>query len=397
MSSLFLFGVCAFASSFSMRLLDPLVLPVAEQFAISAAVAALLAPAFSLPYAVSQLFLGPISDRFGRGRCIRWCIAGLSAALLSCALAPSYEWLFASRVASGIFGGGLIPLVLAAMGDAYDMAHRQVAIGRLLVATIGGQMLGSLVAGLSSRAFGWRSALVIACGVALVAALLAWARMPREAPRPGPGGGVAGTLVVYAGILRRPKAPWLLGAVFFESMMFFGLFPHLGTVLGLREPAPADVLAGHAGIAIGAFGFGGLLYALTVRRLIGWLGVRRMCGTGAALAAAACLGLAVFSAWWQAACCLFGLGLAFYMIHNSMQTEATEIAPATRGSAVALFAACLFSGSAAGPLVFGPMVQGFGIAPSFVVLAVGMLLLGQAVMRRIVGDRAPARRVPDEA
>ncbi len=386
MSSLFLFGVCAFASSFSMRLLDPLVLPVAEQFAITAAVAAMLAPAFSLPYAVSQLFLGPISDRFGRGRCIRWCIAGLAGALLAGAVAPTYETLFATRIAAGIFGGGLIPLVLAAMGDAYDMAHRQVAIGRMLVATISGQMLGSLVSGLSSRVFGWRSALFIACGVALAAALLAWARLPREAARPGPGGGIVGTLAVYRRILGTPKAPWLLGGVFFESMMFFGVFPHLGSVLALREPAPADVLAGHVGIAIGAFGIGGLLYALTVRRLIGTLGVRRMCRIGSVLAALSFAAMAGFSSWWQVAVAMFFAGLAFYMMHNSLQTEATEIAPATRGSAVALFAASLFTGTAAGPLLFGPLVQAVGVAPAFGLLAVGMVLLGQVVVRRIVGD-----------
>lgn len=396
MSSLFLFGVCAFASSFSMRLLDPLVLPVAEQFAITAAVAAMLAPAFSLPYAVSQLFLGPISDRFGRGRCIRWCIAGLAAALLAGALAPSYEALFATRIAAGIFGGGLIPLVLAALGDAYDMANRQVAIGRMLVATISGQMLGSFVSGLSSRAFGWRSALLIACAVAVVAAGLAWARLPREATRPGPGGGVAGTLAVYRRILRTPKAPWLLGAVFFESMMFFGTFPHLGSVLALREPAPADVLAGHVGVAIGAFGVGGLLYALTVRRLIAVLGVRRMCGIGSGLAALCFVAMAGFTSWWQVAVAMFFAGLAFYMMHNSMQTEATEIAPATRGSAVALFAASLFTGAAAGPLLFGPLVQALGPGPAFGLLAVGMVLLGQVLMRRIVGDTGRpglARRV----
>lgn len=396
MSALFLFGVCAFASSFSMRLLDPLVLPVAEQFAITAAVAALLAPAFSLPYAASQLFLGPISDRFGRARCIRWCIAGLAGALLAGALAPSYEALFVSRVAAGIFGGGLIPLVLAAMGDAYDIAHRQVAIGRLLVATISGQMLGSLVSGLSSRAFGWRSALVIACVVTVVAAALAWARLPREAVRPGPGGGLAGTLAVYRRILGTPKAPWLLGAVFFEATMFFGVFPHLGSVLAVREPGPADVLAGHVGIAIGAFGVGGLLYALTVRRLIALLGVRRLCSTGALLAAASFVAMAAFVSWWQVALAMFFCGLAFYMLHSCLQTEATELAPTTRGSAVALFAASLFSGTAAGPLLFGPLIQAAGPGPAFLLLAIGTLLLGQVVVRRIVVDAGRpgvARRV----
>jgi MFS family permease len=71
-----------------------------------------------------------------------------SSALLG-TLAPSFELLVASRIAAGIFGGGLVPLVLAALGDAFDMQRRQVVNGPMLVAMIVGQMLGSVVAGLA--------------------------------------------------------------------------------------------------------------------------------------------------------------------------------------------------------------------------------------------------------
>lgn len=43
--------------------------------------------------------------------------------------------------------------------------------------------------------------------------------------------------------------------------------------------------------------------------------------------------------------------LAFNMIHNSLQTQATEHAPTARGSAVALFAAGLFAGQGRGLLL----------------------------------------------
>jgi MFS family permease len=74
------------------------------------------------------------------------------------------------------------------------------------------------------------------------------------------------------------------------------------------------------------------------------------------------------------------------MIHNSLQTEATELAPAARGSAVALFACALFLGQGAGPLVFGPLSVRFGVVPVFLAMALAFAVLGPVVVRRIVDD-----------
>ena len=53
--------------------------------------------------------------------------------------------------------------------------------------------------------------------------------------------------------------------------------------------------------------------------------------------------------WWTAPV-LFGLmGLGFYLIHSTYQTQATELSTTNRSSAVALFASALFLGTAAGP------------------------------------------------
>jgi len=170
------FAVCAFASGFALRTIDPLVIPIAHHFAVTPSTAALLSTVYALPYALAQPFLGPLGDRFGKARCIQVCIALLALALLLGAIAPTFELLMAMRIAAGIFAGGLIPLVLAGLGDAYDMSERQVMIGRMLVAIITGQMLGSTVAGLANDAFGWRSGLAVAAASAVLAAALAWER-----------------------------------------------------------------------------------------------------------------------------------------------------------------------------------------------------------------------------
>ncbi len=386
MSPVFLvFAVCAFASGFALRIIDPLIVPIAQQFAMTPAAAALLSSAYALPYAIAQPFLGPLGDRFGKARCIQVCIAGLALALMLGTLAPTFEWLIATRVGAGVFAAGLIPLVLAGMGDAYEMQERQVMIGRMLLAIISGQMLGSTLAGLANDAFGWRSALLIAALAALLACALAWFAMPgarRAVAAPGSAHASFGAL--YGRVFANPKAVWLYAAVVVEGALVFGLFPYVGQLLIERAGSSVAAAPSQAGLVLGAFGIGGLAYALSVRRLIALLGVKRLCVVGSVAVAASYAALAVFHVWWVAALAMTLAGVSFFMLHNSLQTEATEIAPSARGSAVALFACGFFAGQGLGPLLFGALVHGFGFPAALLTSVVGLVVLGQIVVRKII-------------
>lgn len=379
------FAVCAFASGFALRIVDPLILPIAQQFALAPSAAALLSTAFALPYAMAQPFLGPLGDRFGKARCIQVCVAAMALALLLGSVAPSFEWLIATRVAAGVFAGGLIPLVLAGIGDAYALHERQVAIGRLLLAIITGQMLGSSVAGFANDAFGWRSSLGIAAAAAIGAAALAWAAMPAaQLIRPAPGTPRVSFAALYGRVFDNPKAVWLYAAVVLEAAFVFGVFPYVGQFLIERTGSSESAAPSRAGLVLGAFGIGGLVYALSVRRLIALLGVRRMCVVGSAMAAAAYAALTVLHVWWLAALAMMLAGASYYMLHNSLQTEATEIAPTARGSAVALFACGFFAGQGIGPPLFGALVHGLGFPAALLTCTVGLVCLGQVVVRKII-------------
>jgi len=384
-----IYAACAFASGFALRLVDPIVLPVAAHFSVTPAAAAMLNTAYALPYALAQPFLGPIGDRFGKQRCIQICIAGLALMLAAGAFADSFAFLLATRVLAGIFAGGLIPLVLAGLGDTYAMSERQVMLGRMLFAIISGQMLGSVVSGFANVAFGWHSALFIASGVGAVAAIVAWTAMPatsqHDAAPP------ASFAALYGRVFANPKAAWLYGAVLLEGALFYGLFPFMSELLVATTARGANPISVETGIVLGAFGIGGLLYAASVRRLLRLLGVRRMCLIGSAAGAACYAALAVSPLWWLDAAAMFCAGIAFYMLHNSMQTEATELAPSARGSAVALFACGFFIGQGLGPLVFGGLLHALGPQLSLLIVAVTIVVLGRIVVARIIDrPRGPA-------
>jgi len=383
-----IFAACAFASGFALRLADPIILPVATHFAITPQVAALLNTAYALPYALAQPFLGPIGDRFGKPRCIQVCVAGLAVMLLLGAFAPDFGLLMATRIGAGIFAGGLIPLVLAGLGDTYDMSERQVMIGRMLFAIISGQMLGSVVSGFANDAFGWHSALVIGAGVGAVAAAVAWLAMPAGASAAASrDSGSFATL--YGRVLANPKAPWLIGGVAVEGMFFYGLFPYMGELLLATARPAGGSIAAVTGVVLGAFGIGGLLYAFGVRVFLRLFGVRRMCLIGSTAAAVCYAALAVVPSWSLAALAMGVAGVSFYMLHNSMQTEATELAPSARGSAVALFACGFFIGQGLGPLVFGALLHGVGARPALLAVAAVIVVLGRVVVGQVIDRRSP--------
>src|ERR671932_1306209 len=190
--------------------------------------AALLATAYALPYALMQLVFGPLGDGLGKARMIRIAVTVLTIGLALSALAPGFMSLMAARALSGAFGGGIIPLSIAAIGDRVAMAERQPALSRFLLATILGQMAGGTVSAALADAIGWRWTLgLYAVPAALAsAAALRWLReRPHAPPRRAPS--LANALHRYRNILRLARALRVYLTVCCEGALMYGLFPFL--------------------------------------------------------------------------------------------------------------------------------------------------------------------------
>lgn len=388
MSPFAVYSITVFASGFSLRMVDPIVLPIALEFGVGVHAAALLASAFAVPYAVAQLFLGPLGDRLGKLRLMQVCCTVLTLLLLLGVLAPGFDWLFASRIVAGCAAGGLIPLVLASVGEEVEPKDRQAAIGRMLLAIISGQMVGSFAAGLVEQQFGWRATLSVAVVLTVIACLLLW-RLPRAAPRPA-GAAAATWKAPYAEVFANARAPWLMGCGFVEGLLFFSVFPFMAAVLGEMEPASTLSLPVRVGFVLGAFGIGGLLYAVMVKRILATFNPVQMVVIGA-LVSAACYALVMQAPHWSGVSLLMLIaGFAFYMVHNNLQFHATELAPRARATGVALFACAFFAGQGVGPMLFALIAQPVGIGASLLCVSLGMLALGWCAVRRVM--RSPSAR-----
>jgi predicted MFS family arabinose efflux permease len=163
------------------------------------------------------------------------------------------------------------------------------------------------------------------------------------------------------GVLRRPWARTVIIVVALEGGVFWGAFTFVGADLHQRFGLGFAAV----GLAVAAFGAGGFLYvsfASLLVRLLGERGLVLWGGSGLGLSFAL---LAVAPNVAVAFLAIVATGITFYMLHNTLQTNGTQMAPEARGSALALFALCLFVGQAIGVPVAAPIVDRWGAVPIF--------------------------------
>jgi predicted MFS family arabinose efflux permease len=379
-----LLSLAAFGSGMSMRVNDALLPLLSSTFAVSIGDASAVIGVFAVAYGLAQLGFGPVGDRFGKYRVIAWGSAASALTALLCALAPGLPALVGARVLAGATAAAIIPLSMAWIGDTVPYEQRQPVLARFLVGQIAGAGGGVWLGGVAADLHTWRAPFAI---LAALFACVAWGLLAMEPKLPArartrqvvESGALRHLVDAFSDVLRVPWARWVLLLVGLEGALFFGAFAFIATHVHLQLGLPLSV----TGSIVMLFGAGGLVFAALSGRLLGRLGEPGLARGGAALAAAS-LALVAWAPHWSAAvigCLMAGLG--FFMMHNTLQVNATQMAPARRGAAVASFASCFFLGQAAGVALAGSLVTRYGAAPLLRVAAVGVLGVGLLLGHRL--------------
>lgn len=388
---LLLLACAGFVSGLTIRVAEPLLPKVAHEFSVSVSAAAVLITAFTLAYGLFQLVHGPLGDRIGKLRAVSIALVLAGVACAVCAVASSLETLALYRFLTGMTAGAVIPLSFAFVGDNVPYAGRQAVLGRFIAGNLLGQTFGPLLGGVFSDYVGWRATFLVPAAAFLIIGLLL---LPVARLQGVPHTGSIAPMhpiARYSSLLGRRKVRIVLLAVGVEGFLFFGIYGYLGAFLrhefGLSYTAIGFVLSG--------FGLGGVVYSLLVKVLIRRLGQRGLVGAGGVLLSICFAALALAPDWRLCAPPIALLGLAFYMLHNTLQTRATEMAPEARGSAVSAFAFCLFMGQTLGVTMIGIGVEYLGYRLMMVTVGVALAALAFWFRRRL--DSLEPERLPAAA
>jgi predicted MFS family arabinose efflux permease len=361
-----------FAGALNTRVVDPVIPQIAIDLGIEAATGALLSTAFAIPYALMQPVLGAMADTFGKVRMMTICLAGIAVSAFVGMMATDFYVLLGARAISGISAGGLFPIGMAIVGDLVPIEKRQVAMGRLLFATMSGNILGAAAAGVVADLTSWRgvffgTAVLAICALAVM--MIALRGKVKDIPQRFE---IAGQVANFRAIFGNPLAKVCFIAVFLEGAFLFGLFPHMAALLYEDGETRASI----AGIVLAGFGVGGMIYTFVVYLLVKHVPEQRLMFLGGALMGLGLL-MIVLRAPWQIEFAIFVLfGFAFYLLHGPIQVYVTELAPSARSTAASMHAAFFFLGQAAGPVIYKYGLLYIGVTALMPIAATVLLLTG---------------------
>ena len=311
-------------------------------------------------WGVSQLLVGPLTDRFGRRPAL---IAGLVlfvVASVACAASRSIETLIAARIAQAIGMGTVAVVPRAIVRDLYsgEGAARMLSLMGIVlgVAPIVAPIIGSHL----HVWFGWQSNFIFVAAYGAIALACVVATFPetiraRNARATAP----AVVLANYGRVLRsRPYIGYMLIAAFTSS----GLFAFLAgsafvfvSVIGTGERG--------FGFLFGAVMLGNIIGATIGSRLVTRLGIDRMLAYSTALMLFAGVALAAL-AWARVAHPLAIVAPMFLFMVALMTTmpQATAGAlsafPEIAGSAASLLLFCQFVLASTAALIVGVTFDG---------------------------------------
>ena len=365
-SAITLLAIAAFAAQAMVRSTDSLLPQIAADLSVTVGAASAVVTFYLLAHGSVQLIIGPIGDRYGKYLCVAVATAVSTLMVIACGLAT----------------GWIIPFALAFVGDVIPYERRQQVIGAFLSGQILGQMFGQAAGGVLGDFFGWRNVFFILAALLAIATVGLWIELwrnpiTRQRSAAAPQG--RSFIADYVTVLRSPWARTIIVMAFIEFGAMFGAFTYVGADLHLRF----DVGFTLVGLFVGFFALGGLAYSLSVKKLVARLGQTGLSLGGGILLALAYVTLAFEPHYWIAPIAIGASGLGFYMLHNTMQTNATQMSPEARGTAVAIFSSALYLGQTAGVAAAGPLFDRFTAVPVFLAAGAILLALGWFLSRQL--------------
>lgn len=239
-------------------------------------------------YALGQLVLGPLSDRFGRRRVFLVALAAFVVITLACATAPTIDSLIVARVLQGITASAEGVLGYAIINDLYDEKGSAKILAAFGMAVALTPAVAPLLGGFIYVWFGWRAIFYILVAIATIVVAIIYRYLPETLAAPVPDalsprrliGGYAGLLSnsVFMGFTVASALP-LAALLAFVTDGPFLLIDLLGV--------PTELYGAYYAVIVAAF----FVSSLAANRGVDLIGLGRLLQFGFAMSLLAALAL----------------------------------------------------------------------------------------------------------
>lgn len=339
----------------------------ADELGASGTTLGILFAAYSAAQLFGSIFLGRLSDRWGRRPVLLLSLAGTTLAMVGSALADSLLMLTVARLLGGLFAGS-IGVGQAYISDVTTPDERPKFMG-FLGAAIGGGFTFGPALGVAAVSLGWgfQGAAWIAAGLGACNFVLAIVRLRESKQRHHGPSRIGGLRVAFS----QRSIRFLMLAIFLSTVAFVGMETALGLYTKdrfLRGPESFGMLLVIAGI-VSMVVQGGAIGRLTKR-----FGVRPLAIIGSTLTGCGLAGLAIAPSFGfvilSVVVLALGQGLALPTLSTLLSFEAGD---AHAGEVLGAGRSMSSAARVVGPMIAGQLYDWRGTAPFWVATVVSLI------------------------
>jgi len=370
------FAALSFLVFFQVFMVAPMIPHLAREFNITEQRIGLVIPAYMVPYGLSTLFYGLLSDRFGRHRVMTLSLSAFFLLTILTATAQSAAQLLFWRLGTGIGASGIVPMAIASIGSMFPPQQRGRPLGWLFGAMAGGMAFGSSLGVILNPFVGWR---LLFIGVA-VCALPLFIKFTKQKQLLGNVTKASISLLEtcreYRSLLSSFRGFRTYVTVLINSLFHSGVYTWLGVYLVRRYHL------GEVGIGVALLGYGvpGFLFGPVIGRFADRWGRRWMIPLGLLVASVSVASLLLRLPLVATACVIASLSLGYDMTQPMLAGIVTHLSSARPGQAMGLNVFLLFVGFGVGSMIFGAIAQHSFNAALLTFAVVQFLMAAAAVL-----------------
>ncbi|QBY01047.1 Bcr/CflA family efflux MFS transporter [Rhodophyticola sp. CCM32] len=336
--------------------------------------------------AILQLFVGPLSDQYGRRPVLLWGLGIFILASLGCIFSTSIEVFLLFRMIQGAVVVGMV-LGRAVVRDMVPQEEAASMIGYITMGMAVAPMIGPVFGGILDQTFGWKSNFLVLAGLGMLVWLLIWRDLGETAPRNAVS--FRAQFAEYPELLTSRRFWGYCAAAGFAAGAFFaylGGAPYVGSVVFGLSPAKVGFFFGAP--ALGYF-FGNFISGrFSVR-----MGINTMILWGCIITTVGVLAsLLLFLAGLKTAVVFFGfmtfVGLGNGLVMPNATSGMLSVRPHLAGTASGIGGSIMIGGGAALSALAGTLLTvGEGAFPLIWIMLITSVLALFSILYTIRRER----------